>query len=277
MQQEIQFILQGAEFAYANTAEKILRGINLEIRAGEWVALLGSNGSGKSTLLKILSALLTPTQGFCFVCGLDTREAKPEQLRGISSIVFQNPEDQIVAAVVEEEAAFGPENLGCPTEEICRRVEESLKATGLWERRGDLVSSLSGGQKQRLALAGALAMHPRAILLDEALSMLDPRSRLEFTEIIKREHAKGVTIVEVTHRLEEIRCADRAIVLENGRISCDMPAREFLNKSAAELASMHLMKPPVERFAEKLRAEGIIADCRPTDAASLTEELCRLL
>lgn len=277
MQQEIQFILQGAEFAYANTAEKILRGIDLEIRAGEWVALLGSNGSGKSTLLKILSALLTPTQGFCFVCGLDTREAKPEQLRGISSIVFQNPEDQIVAAVVEEEAAFGPENLGCLTEEICRRVEESLKATGLWERRGDLVSSLSGGQKQRLALAGVLAMHPRAILLDEALSMLDPRSRLEFTEIIKREHAKGVTIVEVTHRLEEIRCADRAIVLENGRISCDMPAREFLNKSAAELAYMHLMKPPVERFAEKLRAEGIIADCRPADAASLTEELCRLL
>ena len=277
MQQEIQFILQGAEFAYANTAEKILRGIDLEIRAGEWVALLGSNGSGKSTLLKILSALLTPTQGLCFVCGLDTREAKPKQLRGISSIVFQNPEDQIVAAVVEEEAAFGPENLGCPTEEICRRVEESLKATGLWERRGDLVSSLSGGQKQRLALAGALAMHPQAILLDEALSMLDPRSRLEFTEIIKREHAKGVTIVEVTHRLEEIRCAGRVIVLENGRISCDMPAREFLNKSAAELAYMHLMKPPVERFAEKLRAEGIIPNCRPADAASLTEELCRLL
>ena len=114
-------------------------------------------------------------------------------LRGITSIVFQNPEDQIVAAVVEEEAAFGPENLGCPTEEICRRVETSLKATGLWERRRDLVSSLSGGQKQRLALAGALAMRPQAILLDEALSMLDPRSRLEFTEIIKREHAKGVS------------------------------------------------------------------------------------
>lgn len=277
MQQEIQFILQGAEFAYANTAEKILRGIDLEIRAGEWVALLGSNGSGKSTLLKILSALLTPTQGFCFVCGLDTREAKPEQLRGISSIVFQNPEDQIVAAVVEEEAAFGPENLGCPTEKICRRVEESLKVTGLWERRGDLVSSLSGGQKQRLALAGALAMHPRAILLDEALSMLDPRSRLEFTEIIRREHAKGVTIVEVTHRLEEIRGADRAVVLEKGRVACDMSVRGFLNKSSAELAAMGLMKPPVELLAEKLAAERIIPNDFPYDAESLTKELCRLL
>ncbi|WP_303149851.1 ATP-binding cassette domain-containing protein [uncultured Cloacibacillus sp.] len=277
MCREPQFILKGAEFAYANAAEKILRGIDLEIRAGEWVALLGSNGSGKSTLLKILSALLTPTQGFCFVCGLDTREAKPEQLRGISSIVFQNPEDQIVAAVVEEEAAFGPENLGCHTEEICRRVEASLKATGLWERRRDLVSSLSGGQKQRLALAGALAMHPRAILLDEALSMLDPRSRLEFTEIIKREHGKGVTIVEVTHRLEEIRCAERVIVLDRGKVSCDMPVHAFLNKSAAELASMHLMKPPIECLAEKLRAEGYLPDGCVSDAESLKTELCRLL
>ncbi len=277
MEQETQFILKGAEFAYADRAEKILRGIDLEIRAGEWVALLGSNGSGKSTLLKLLSALLTPTQGFCFVRGIDTREAKQEELRGITSIVFQNPEDQIVAAVVEEEAAFGPENLGCPPDEICRRVEESLKATGLWERRFDLVSSLSGGQKQRLALAGALAMHPEAILLDEALSMLDPRSRLEFTEIIAREHAKGVTIVEVTHRLEEIRGADRVIVLSDGKIACDMPAREFLSKGAAELASMHLVKPPLERLAENLKAEGIIGPACPADAESLKKELCRLL
>ncbi len=277
MPQEVQFILKGAEFAYADSCKKILRGIDLEIRAGEWVALLGANGSGKSTLLKILSALLIPTQGFCFVRGLDTRSAKEEELRGLSGIVFQNPEDQIVAAVVEEDAAFGPENLGLPSREIASRIEKSLKATGLWERRRELVSSLSGGQKQRLALAGALAMEPKAILLDEALSMLDPYSRVEFTKIIEAEHKKGVTIVEVTHRLEEIRGADRVVLLQDGVISCDMPARDFLRKSECELAEMRLMKPSLELLAEKLKTEGFIEADSIDDAESLIKELCRSL
>ena len=277
MEQEIQFKLERAEFVYAQAQEKILRGVDLEIRAGEWVALLGSNGSGKSTLLKILSALLSPTQGSCFVCGKDTRTAKSEELRGIVGIVFQNPEDQIVAAIVEEDAAFGPENLGCSTDEIALRVEEALKVAGLWERRGEMVSALSGGQKQRLALAGALAMRPRAILLDEALSMLDPRSRIEFTQIISREHKKGVTIVEVTHRLEEIRESDRVVVLDGGRIVCDMDTRRFLSKSASELASMGLMKPPLESFAETLKKEGFISEDCPAVAETIEKELCRLL
>lgn len=277
MEQEIQFKLERAEFAYAQAQDKILRGVDLEIRAGEWVALLGSNGSGKSTLLKILSALLVPTQGSCFICGKDTRRAKAEELRGIAAIVFQNPEDQIVAAVVEEEAAFGPENLGCPTEEIARRVENALKATGLWERRGEMTSSLSGGQKQRLALAGALAMRPRAILLDEALSMLDPSSRREFTEILSREHKKGVTIVEVTHRLEEIRESDRVVVLDGGRIVCDMESRKFLSKEAEELALMGLAKPPLESLSEMLKKEGYVTQECPADAESIERELCRLL
>ena len=231
MIQERQFTLKGAEFSYPNASEKILKGIDLEIRAGEWVALLGSNGSGKSTLLKLLSALLIPTQGLCFVGEKNTAYAAGSELRGVTAIVFQNPEDQIVAATVEEEVAFGPENLGCPREDICARVSEALEAVGLTERRESLVASLSGGQKQRLALAGALAMHPQAILLDEAMSMLDPQSRRDFTSIIAAEHGRGRTIVEVTHRLDEIRGADRVVVLEDGRISLDVPAKDFFKKS----------------------------------------------
>lgn len=276
MTQERQFILKGAEFCYPNASEKILKGIDLEIRAGEWVALLGSNGSGKSTLLKLLSALLLPTQGLCFVEGRNTAEAKSGELRGVSAIVFQNPEDQIVAATVEEEVAFGPENLGCPSAEISRRVEEALAATGLAERRESLVSSLSGGQKQRLALAGALAMRPRALLLDEAMSMLDPQSRRDFTEIIAAEHKKGRTIVEVTHRLDEIREADRAVVLADGVIAMEMPARDFLRKSDAELRAMNLSKPPLERLYELLAERGLIPEDTETSVESIGEKLlCR--
>lgn len=276
MTQERQFILKGAEFCYQNASEKILKGIDLEIRAGEWVALLGSNGSGKSTLLKLLSALLLPTQGLCFVEGRNTAEAKSGELRGVSAIVFQNPEDQIVAATVEEEVAFGPENLGCPSAEISTRVEEALAATGLAERRESLVSSLSGGQKQRLALAGALAMRPRALLLDEAMSMLDPQSRRDFTEIIAAEHKKGRTIVEVTHRLDEIREADRVVVLADGVIAMEMPARDFLRKSDAELHAMNLSKPPLERLYELLAERGLIPEDTETSVESIGEKLlCR--
>ncbi|MCD8163514.1 MAG: ATP-binding cassette domain-containing protein [Synergistaceae bacterium] len=276
MAQERQFVLKGAEFCYPNASEKILKGIDLEIRAGEWVALLGSNGSGKSTLLKLLSALLFPTQGLCFVEGRNTAEAKSGELRGVSAIVFQNPEDQIVAATVEEEVAFGPENLGCPPAEISARVEEALAATGLTERRESLVSALSGGQKQRLALAGALAMHPRAILLDEAMSMLDPQSRRDFTEIIAAEHKRGRTIVEVTHRLDEIRVADRVIVLADGVIAMDMPAREFLRKSDEELCAMNLNKPPLERLYELLLRRGLLPEDTETSAEGIGEKLlCR--
>ncbi|MCQ4814440.1 ATP-binding cassette domain-containing protein [Cloacibacillus evryensis] len=276
MIQERQFILKGAEFCYPNASEKILKGIDLEIRAGEWVALLGSNGSGKSTLLKLLSALLIPTQGLCFVGGTDTSEAKGYELRGISAIVFQNPEDQIVASTVEEEVAFGPENLGCPPEEILARLEEALAATGLGDRREQLVASLSGGQKQRLALAGALAMHPKAILLDEAMSMLDPRSRRDFTEIIAAEHKKGLTIVEVTHRLDEIRGADRVIVLADGVISTDVSAKEFFKKSEAELLAMNLTKPPLDRLHERLVLDGLIPAETAASVEGIEEKLlCR--
>lgn len=273
MTQELQFVLKGVEFSYSSTSEKILKGIDMEIHAGEWVALLGSNGSGKSTLLKILSALLFPTQGLCFAYGVNTAEDKDLKLRGRTAIVFQNPEDQIVAATVEEEVAFGPENLGCPPDEIEKRVNEALEITGLVERRDWLVSSLSGGQKQRLALAGALAMGPSAVLLDEAMSMLDPKSRRDFTEIITKEHKLGMTIVEVTHRLDEVRNADRVIVLSDGAVSLDTSAEVFFQKSESELAAMNFKKPPLDCLAERLAARGIISRGLYPTARSLAEQL----
>lgn len=277
-QEEIQFLLKGAEFAYPNSPEKILRGIDLEIRAGEWVALLGSNGSGKSTLLKLLSALLLPTQGTCFVNGHDTSTcASDGSLKGYSAMVFQNPEDQIVAATLEEDTSFGPENLGCPAEEISERVDSALHAVGLEAKRSALVSSLSGGQKQRLALAGALAMKPAALLLDEATSMLDPESRIAFTDIIASEHGRGTTVIEVTHRLEEIRGADRVVVIEAGRVVMDVPAGSFLSLRTAELAAMNFAKPPLERLAEELKAFGAVPAGTQASVSALEYELCRLL
>ncbi|MBQ9882817.1 MAG: ATP-binding cassette domain-containing protein [Synergistes sp.] len=268
MPRETQFILSGAEFSYPGSSGKVLSGIDLEIRAGEWVALLGSNGSGKTTLLKILSALLVPTQGSSFILGLPPDDGAAER-KAPCAMVFQNPEDQIVASTLEEEIAFGPENLGCTAEEIRSRVTHSLEACGLSGMEKQLVSSLSGGQKQRLALAGALAMHPSAILLDEALSMLDPLSRREFTEVIAAEHAKGKTIVQVTHRLEEIRFAERMLLLKDGKIAFDMPREDFFRMKCEELSEFGLELPPFERLCGILRTEGLLPDgCAPDICAA---------
>ena len=189
-------------------------------------------------------------------------------------MVFQNPEDQIVASTVEEETAFGPENMGLPSAEIIKRVDEALTAAGLSDKKKKLVAQLSGGQKQRLALAGALAMHPKAILLDEALSMLDARSRLDFSEIIKKEHQKGTTIVEVTHRLEEIRDAERVIILDKGTVAEDMGSREFFMKSSEWFTARRLEKPPFEKLRELLAAEKL-ASGNEKNIGELAEKLCR--
>ncbi len=277
MTQEKQFILKGAGFSYPSSPKTVLRGIDMEIRAGEWVAVLGSNGSGKSTLLKLLSALLFPTQGLCFVGASPSSALTRQQMSRAAAIVFQNPEDQIVASTVEEETAFGPENLGLPSREIISRVKEALTATGLAGFEKRLVSSLSGGQKQRLALAGALAMKPRAILLDEAMSMLDPQSRADFTHLVAAEHKDGKTIVQVTHRLEEIRLSHRVVLLCDGVVALDLPTGEFLKMSAAELARLNLNKPPLERLAEGLAGIGLFDKESEISVESITNTLCRSL
>lgn len=272
----IRLSLKGAEFQYPNSSQLVLRGLDLDIRPGEWVAVLGSNGSGKSTLLKLFNALLIPTQGICLAGGVETGDPEAAwQIRAQVSLVFQNPEDQIVASVVEEDTAFGPENLGFPSEEIRRRVEIALKTVGLLEKRDRPVSTLSGGQKQRLALAGALAASPRCLLLDEATSMLDPMARREFCDVIKKEHQAGMTIAQVTHRLEEITAADRVIVLEKGSLLWQGTAVEFFNQSERFFASMGFARPPLAVLRDELAERGILSREVLPDIDRIKEALCR--
>jgi energy-coupling factor transport system ATP-binding protein len=269
--------LKGAEFRYPGASENTLSGLDLEIRAGEWVAVLGSNGSGKSTLMKLFNALLVPTQGLCFVDGKATSDTNAvQEIRSKVSLVFQNPEDQIVAAVIEEDTAFGPENLGLAPKVIQARVKDALSAVGLWEKHRSQVSSLSGGQKQRLALAGVLAMSPCCMLLDEAASMLDPSARQEFLEIVKKEHQRGVTIVQVTHRLDEIADADRAVVLKHGKLCWQGTPADLLSLQEKQLSGMGFEKTPAAKLRDTLAARGRIPSSTMPDAKNIFEALaCR--
>ena len=268
--------LKGAEFQYPDTEKKVLKGIDLEIRAGEWIALLGPNGSGKSTLLKLFNALLLPSQGCCFIDGINTNDTKSvELIRSKVSIVFQNPEDQIVASVVEEDTAFGPENLGLPSEEIVIRVKDALVGVGLWEKRKHAVSSLSGGQKQRLALAGVIAIRPGSLLLDEAMSMLDPSARKDFMNIVKEQHNKGTTIVQVTHNLDEIVCSDRVVVLEAGQIVWQGTPEVFLAKSTEELRAMNFAKPAIAVLRDRLIKMKILQDSVKSEVKAIKDALCQ--
>lgn len=215
---DVTFVYPGEAADGSAGARPALSGISFSVQEGEWVALIGSNGSGKSTLAKHLNALLVPTQGDCFVYGLSAKD--PEnvfRIRNLVAMVFQNPENQIVGTVVEEDAAFGPENQGLPPFHIQQRVEEALTVTGLLEKRKKPTYTLSGGEKQRLAVAGALAMDTPCLVLDEPTAMLDPQGRQEILSVLGRLHESGKTILSITHRLEEILCCDRALVLAEGK------------------------------------------------------------
>ncbi|MDR1581081.1 MAG: ATP-binding cassette domain-containing protein [Synergistaceae bacterium] len=209
--------------------------MSLSVASGEWVALLGTNGSGKSTLAKMMNALLVPTQGVCYVSDMDTSDAEiSAPIRQNVALVFQNPDDQIVASIVEEDVAFGPENLGLPPEDIRARVERALRLTGLSEMRRRSSYSLSGGQKQRLALAGALAMEPKALVLDESTSMLDPEGRASFLDCLCELNTRGVTIIQITHRMEEVVHASRIVVMASGKIAWDGSPAMFWEEKCAE-------------------------------------------
>lgn len=232
--------------------------VDLDVQPGQFVAVLGHNGSGKSTLAKHLNAILLPTEGTVYIDGKTTRdEEKLKEIRQTAGMVFQNPDNQIIGTVVDEDVAFGPENMGVPTEEILKRVEEGLKTVGMWEYRSHSPNKLSGGQKQRVAIAGVVAMEPKCVILDEPTAMLDPVGRKEVIDAAwKLNREKKVTIILITHYMEEVVQADRVIVMDQGKVLMQGTPREVF--SEVKLLKEHRLDvPQVTMLAWELRKSGL--------------------
>lgn len=258
-------------------SERAIDGVDIDVPAGSFVAILGHNGSGKSTLAKHMNAILVPTGGTMWVDGRDTKD--PEELwnvRQTAGMVFQNPDNQIIGTVVEEDVGFGPENLGVPTDEIWQRVEESLKAVGMLERRKDSPNKLSGGQKQRVAIAGVLAMEPKCIVLDEPTAMLDPNGRKEVIRAVEElRKKKNVTVILITHYMEEVIDADQVFVMDDGHIVMHGTPREIFSR-VDELKSYRMDVPQVTMLAETLRKQGLNLPKGILRREELVEALCQL-
>ncbi len=258
-------------------AERAIDGVDIDVSAGSFVAILGHNGSGKSTLAKHMNAILVPTGGTMWVDGRDTKD--PDELwnvRQTAGMVFQNPDNQIIGTVVEEDVGFGPENLGVPTDEIWQRVEESLKAVGMLDRRKDSPNKLSGGQKQRVAIAGVLAMEPKCIVLDEPTAMLDPNGRKEVIRAVEElRKKKHVTVILITHYMEEVIDADQVFVMDGGHIVMHGTPREIFSR-VDELKSYRMDVPQVTMLAEELRKRGLDLPKGILRREELLEALCRL-
>ncbi|MBP1567603.1 MAG: energy-coupling factor transporter ATPase [Oscillospiraceae bacterium] len=260
---------ENVHFSYDGKTE-ILKGITADIEKGQFVAVLGHNGSGKSTFARLINSILVPTEGKITVLGTDTSdEEKLYDIRRKVGMVFQNPDNQIVAAVVEEDVAFGLENTGVPPEEIRERVDEALKAVGMYEYRKHSPGMLSGGQKQRVAIAGIIAMRPECIVLDEPTSMLDPAGRKDVMNTIKKLCGSyGITVLLITHYMDEAVQADRVIVIDEGRVILDgVPKNVFSNVEILKKAGLDV--PQVTELVFKLRKQGI-----DIDPDVLTEEEC---
>lgn len=249
---------ENVHFTYPGDEQESLRGIDLEIEKGSFVAVLGHNGSGKSTLAKHLNAILVPTEGTVTVCGYDTAdEDNLLNVRRNVGMVFQNPDNQIVANVVEDDVAFAPENLGVPSGEIRQRVDNALKQVGMYELRMHAPHLLSGGQKQRVAIAGVIAMEPGIIVLDEPTAMLDPKGRREVVGTVTRLcREKGMTVILITHHMDECIGADRLIVMSGGRIVADgRPAEVFADVELMEREGLSV--PETTRLLHDLRKAGL--------------------
>lgn len=253
-----------------------LKNLSFSVEKGEFVALAGMNGSGKSTLAKLLNGLFIPSQGEVLIDGLNTADDQNTfEIRKKAGMVFQNPDNQMVATIIEDDIAFGPENVGIEREEIVRRVEWALDAVGMGEYRTRTASKLSGGQKQRIAIAGVLAMKPDILILDESTSMLDPNGRQEVMNIAKKLNESGITIINITHNMEEAAVADRIIVLKKGRIAIDGTPKEVF--SSGFLEPCGLVLPPITQLAEHLKDEGFVFDGAVINEDELTEAVCQQL
>jgi len=250
--------------------EPILKDISLEIKKGSFTAVLGHNGSGKSTFAKHINAILLPESGKMFVEGLDTSdEANLFDIRQKAGMVFQNPDNQIVATIVEEDVAFAPENLGVPPEEIRQRVDSALKDVNMYEYRNHAPTQLSGGQKQRVAIAGVIAMRPDCIILDEPTAMLDPQGRQEVMQTIQKlNQEQGITIILITHYMEEAALADRIVVIDDGNIVLDDAPKKVFSQ-VDKMKELGLDVPQVTELAWELRKAGY-----PVSAEIITEDEC---
>ncbi len=237
---------------------RALKGVDLDVKEGEFIAVLGHNGCGKSTLAKHINALLTPSEGTMWVDEMNTADGKNLwNIRQRAGMVFQNPDNQIVASVVEEDVGFGPENLGVPTEEIWQRVDDSLKKTGMTAYRLHSPNKLSGGQKQRVAIAGVMAMKPKCIVLDEPTAMLDPNGRKEVIEAVRELNRKeGVTIILITHYMEEVVFADRVLVMDDGVVVMQGTPKEIFSQ-VEKLTELRLDVPQITILAYELRKAGL--------------------
>lgn len=255
---------------------RALRNVTFSVERGEFVALAGMNGSGKSTLAKLLNGLFIPSAGDVVIDGINTRnEERTFDVRRKAGMVFQNPDNQMVATIIEDDVAFGPENVGIPREEIIERVDWALEAVGMTEFRTRSASKLSGGQKQRVAIAGVLAMKPDIIIFDESTSMLDPEGRAEIMDVAKKLNESGITVIAITHNMDEAAQADRIIVLRKGRLVLDGTPKEVF--ASPEVEACGLALPPAAAMQRMLEERGFAFGSTVTDEDELVEGICAQL